>query len=484
MSWIFDEEVLAVIAALLIVSGVFAAVQVLNAGRVVEPFSELGLLGPSGKIADYPRTVEAGQPFRLNVYVGNHEGRIMYYRVLVKVGDRNSTVNATTPLASEPIMELRTILAHNASEIIPADIVLGGPKTNLRLVFELWVYNETLKGFSYHGRWNQLWLNVTGGAEQPTLMAELSPEVEAALLNAYLAARRAEVNGGDVSGMVALLRRALFSAMAGEADEACKLASMVVSMEPEVSRMGIEAGRLRLFMGLGALAAIVASGVGGYFYLRDRFWVYLARVYGRWRLKWKGSGEDGGLSSVEKAVQQAVKAKDEVSLESLISSGNMGYKPSQLARAVFTLARRGAIELVDSNPPRSFGAYLASIHNLGFMVAAGLVALCILTVYLSNVLPALSAFRIALGSIFVLFLPGYSLVEALYPRGEELSPLERLALSIGLSLALVPLIGLVLNYTPWGIRLNPIMVSLSLLTLGLLLISAYRKYRIKCEAYR
>ncbi|MEM1745096.1 MAG: DUF1616 domain-containing protein, partial [Candidatus Nezhaarchaeales archaeon] len=54
--------------------------------------------------------------------------------------------------------------------------------------------------------------------------------------------------------------------------------------------------------------------------------------------------------------------------------------------------------------------------------------------------------------------------------------LERLALSIGLSLALVPLVGLILNYTPWGIRLDPIMVSLSLLTLGLLFIASVRKY--------
>ncbi|HPC28222.1 MAG TPA: DUF1616 domain-containing protein, partial [Candidatus Methanomethylicus sp.] len=49
------------------------------------------------------------------------------------------------------------------------------------------------------------------------------------------------------------------------------------------------------------------------------------------------------------------------------------------------------------------------------------------------------------------------------------------ALSIGLSLALVPLTGLVLNYTPWGIRLDPIVVSLSLLTVGLALGAAVRK---------
>jgi len=70
--------------------------------------------------------------------------------------------------------------------------------------------------------------------------------------------------------------------------------------------------------------------------------------------------------------------------------------------------------------------------------------------------------RYVLGSIFVLFLPGYSLIKALFPT-RELDNIERLALSIGMSLALVPITGLLLNYTPWGIRTTP--VTLSLLTL-------------------
>jgi hypothetical protein len=45
LAWIFDEEVLAVVAAIVIVASVFAVVQAINAGRVTEPFSELGLLG-------------------------------------------------------------------------------------------------------------------------------------------------------------------------------------------------------------------------------------------------------------------------------------------------------------------------------------------------------------------------------------------------------------------------------------------------------
>jgi uncharacterized membrane protein len=61
----------------------------------------------------------------------------------------------------------------------------------------------------------------------------------------------------------------------------------------------------------------------------------------------------------------------------------------------------------------------------------------------------------------VLFFPGYTLIAALFPRKSSLGGIERVALSFGLSIAVVPLIGLMLNYTPWGIRLYPILVSLT-----------------------
>lgn len=86
-----------------------------------------------------------------------------------------------------------------------------------------------------------------------------------------------------------------------------------------------------------------------------------------------------------------------------------------------------------------------------------------------------SLFRKLLGIPYVLFLPGYNLTAALFPRdpnqteeeknndGKDenngLSWLERIAFSFGLSLAVVPLIGLGLNYTPWGIRLIPVLVA-------------------------
>lgn len=70
--------------------------------------------------------------------------------------------------------------------------------------------------------------------------------------------------------------------------------------------------------------------------------------------------------------------------------------------------------------------------------------------------------RNVLGLPLVLFLPGYALIAALFPAKSDLDGIERTALSFGLSIAIVPLIGLVLNYTPFGIRLLPVLISLSI----------------------
>ena len=67
--------------------------------------------------------------------------------------------------------------------------------------------------------------------------------------------------------------------------------------------------------------------------------------------------------------------------------------------------------------------------------------------------------RIVLALPFVLFYPGYALLSAFFPGRGDLDGFTRIAFSFGLSIAIVPLIGLILNYTPWGVKLYPVLIS-------------------------
>ena len=92
-----------------------------------------------------------------------------------------------------------------------------------------------------------------------------------------------------------------------------------------------------------------------------------------------------------------------------------------------------------------------------------------------------SPLRTALGIPFVFFFPGYTLVCALFPAKPDLGGIERLALSLGLSLAVVPLFALGLNYSPWGIRLAPTITSLYVFTILMSLLTFYRRDKLPTE---
>ena len=85
--------------------------------------------------------------------------------------------------------------------------------------------------------------------------------------------------------------------------------------------------------------------------------------------------------------------------------------------------------------------------------------------------------RYILGTGFVLFLPGYSLVRALFSSKLEIDIIERAAFSIGLSIVLVPLVVLILSFSPLGIGFAPIILSLLPLTIAFATIAVIREHQ-------
>lgn len=179
-------------------------------------------------------------------------------------------------------------------------------------------------------------------------------------------------------------------------------------------------------------------------------------------------------SNLEKLVLKRASER-ETSLTELVDgiSHELSLRRDTVARGMMTLLDEKKIRIMESSPYVSLGSYVLSPYSLWFW---GALVSTLISLSLISVTSGFALYlRYVFGSILVLFLPGYSLIEALYPN-KELDDLTRLALSIGLSLALVPLAGLVLNYTPFGIRLLPVALSLAGLTLVFLLLALRRKH--------
>jgi len=155
---------------------------------------------------------------------------------------------------------------------------------------------------------------------------------------------------------------------------------------------------------------------------------------------------------------------------------------------VLKLQDEGRIRLSDSSLPvlSSFSSYLKSYQSLWFWIGIAIALLTLVVTLLigENFYPW-SFIRNILGLIFVLWLPGYAFIKALFPVKTELKSsnnltnltnVERFALSAIMSLAWVALISLVLNFTPWGINVMSILLSLSSFSLVLLLVAVIREY--------
>lgn len=186
---------------------------------------------------------------------------------------------------------------------------------------------------------------------------------------------------------------------------------------------------------------------------------------------------------------QIIKTKEPKDVKELVDILRKEFSVPQekLLKSIVKLQAQGKIMLKKTPVfiPTKLTAYLKTAHAHWYWatILTAIITTAVIFAIPENFYPWVYA-RHILGAIFVLWLPGYTFIKALFPsesseKAEEkgLDTIERIALSIGMSLALVPLIGLLLNYTPWGIRLTPIVFSLLALTVIFATIAIVRQYR-------
>ncbi|MFH2112169.1 MAG: DUF1616 domain-containing protein [Candidatus Bathyarchaeota archaeon] len=156
-----DEKIQGAVILALLAYAALTVAPIILGDRIVEPFSELGVLGPGMKLGGYPREVEAGEDMSLYLYLGNHERRPTYYQVQVKLGDRSMNVSDSESYPGAVLSSYRHVLDNEANYTRSIVISVKEPGLNRRLVFELQKYSPDEGRFVYDGVWVQLWLNVT-----------------------------------------------------------------------------------------------------------------------------------------------------------------------------------------------------------------------------------------------------------------------------------------------------------------------------------
>jgi len=186
------------------------------------------------------------------------------------------------------------------------------------------------------------------------------------------------------------------------------------------------------------------------------------------------------LSTMDQLIIDIVKNESPSTVKQLIKIIQLRHPVTEeeIVRHILRLETQGKLGFKEERPPLppTLASYLLSTQAYWYW-ATIILAIATTTLVFTipeNAYPIVYA-RYVLGSVFVLLLPGYALIKALFPT-KELDNIERTALSIGMSIALVPITGLLLNYTPWGIRTTPITLSLLALTTTFATAAIIREY--------
>jgi uncharacterized membrane protein len=130
----------------------------------------------------------------------------------------------------------------------------------------------------------------------------------------------------------------------------------------------------------------------------------------------------------------------------------------------------------------SFAQYLTNLsENYWFYSSLGII---LGTLVCSYLLPPQSPYvtlRGVVGSLFTLFVPGYSLVKALFIADRELTEIAVYPLSVVVSIVITYVMGLIINSMIWSLDRDYIILSLAVVTLVSAIIGVYRRFHVFTE---
>lgn len=159
----------------------------------------------------------------------------------------------------------------------------------------------------------------------------------------------------------------------------------------------------------------------------------------------------------------------------------------EIIESVLKLQAQGTIKFENQPLPiQNLKTYLKTGAAIWYWLTIITVIIATLVFTISeNVYPWMYV-RNVLGLIFILFLPGFALIKTIFPikisttsSNSKIEEFEQIALSIGMSIALVSTVGLLLYYSPWGLDLTSIVFFLVTFTPIFTTAAVIKEYRVR-----
>lgn len=182
-------------------------------------------------------------------------------------------------------------------------------------------------------------------------------------------------------------------------------------------------------------------------------------------------------SGVKEVVIQTIREEKPETLKQLVEllEPKLEMDNCEIMDVVLQLKRDGKIRFLDdylaSREVQSLPEFLRTKATYWFWITIIFILATILAVIGIQKQNPFGFVRVFLGLVFVIVVPGYSLVRVLisnrlvkFGKTTSTNQLTVFSLAVVLSIAVVSMVGLVLDYTPWGINLGTLVFSLSAFT--------------------
>jgi len=183
--------------------------------------------------------------------------------------------------------------------------------------------------------------------------------------------------------------------------------------------------------------------------------------------------------SLDNVILKVLKTKRPKNVKELVHfvQEQVSASLDDITREVKNLQREGLVTLEESTTPTNrLSDFLSSRKNVWFWFSISLTLLAFISIlFFPESGTPLSYLRYAFGFLFAVFLPGYCLTEALFPRRNSMDEIERFTFSVGLSFAITALVGLFLSFTPFGLTLTTALLTLGSIVIVLALVGFQRK---------
>jgi hypothetical protein len=180
---------------------------------------------------------------------------------------------------------------------------------------------------------------------------------------------------------------------------------------------------------------------------------------------------------LQKRILKSLATHKSYSIKELLVELQHAYNKSlsieEIRRAVKKLENDKKIMLVEPGTNGYFLDYIMRGYNgLSLWLTTAATCLMMIIVFLLPNIEPWSYVRMITGAIFALYIPGNALLQLLFAH-RNIEQTERMVLSIGLSMALISIIGLVIKYVSLGLTAESAVISIGILSIILSAVANY-----------